>query len=355
MDLGGRIREHIRAAVARLSDCDDPSPIEDYALGPEIGRGGMSRVYAATRRNDGLPVAVKILNKRADVDEPSFQRFQREVETLRHVRSPHIVGIVGAGRTAEGFPYLAMERLRGTGLSTMLHTGSIGMGDAAQMVEHVARGLDEAHALGVIHRDIKPSNLFRVESGWKILDFGLAKRTGVHASVTRGYVVGTPGFMSPEQVLGERLDRRSDVFALAAVAYCAITGSRPFDTSDPVSAVYSTIGSQPRRPSEMCAVEADVDLVMSLGMAKHVDDRFESATSFARAFRDAQGGQLDDELRRRARRLVRAYPWERGERPSGTALVDTAPMDRGPVDTAPLKTAPLETVPTRAIATSTVA
>ena len=325
----GRLKSAIRAITT--GDGERPE-IAGYELGRVIGKGGMSKVYEARRQRDGLLVAIKVMAR-------ASERFEREVEALAQLRSPHIVGVHDAGRTEDG-AYIVMERLQGTDLATLLRQGRLTLNEALRLIDQVALGLEEAHGVGMVHRDIKPSNLFCAAQGekrrWKVLDFGLAKIFGVDKSITRGFIVGTPGYMSPEQALGESLDCRSDIFALAAVAYTTITGAQPFRARDPVAITYRVIHTMPPQPSELTKVHADVDAILALGLAKHVANRIVSAASFAKALRDACYGQLDDELRQSAAALLHVYPWQPAdEAPTLTArTTDTVPMRADAIGTA---------------------
>ncbi|HZO13737.1 MAG TPA: serine/threonine-protein kinase [Polyangiaceae bacterium] len=292
-----------------------------YYLGHSIGRGGMGHVYRATELQSGRVLAVKVVNKPEHVLGQG--RFAREVQSLREVSSPHVVEVLDWGVTDDGHDFLAMELLAGRSLAAILEKdGRMALPEAVRLVEEIASGLTAAHQLGIVHRDIKPSNLFLSQqvcgTRWKILDFGLCKNYELHNSLTRGFAIGTPGFMSPEQAFGERLDLRSDVFALAVVTYCVLTGEQPFVGNDAVAIVSRVIHQQPCSPSGFRELPRDVELVLALGMAKRVSDRFPDAESFARALAAGVQSALDEELRQRGESLLRSFPWMDSEE------VDTA-------------------------------
>jgi serine/threonine-protein kinase len=317
-----------------------------FLLGEHIGSGGVGDVYRARRTTDGREAAVKIITKARDEVLGSDERFQREVQSLENLRSPHIVEVLDWGRTPDGHEFVAMELLQGPSLANMLHDrGAMPLQEVVRLVADVARGLDAAHRLGIIHRDVKPSNLVLADdvtgATWKLLDFGLSKIYGVHASITRGCTVGTPGFMSPEQALGEPLDARSDVFALAVVAYVALTARPAFVGRHPVDLLYQVLHRQPESPSSITSVPVDVDLVLALGMAKQVGDRPASAVAFAESFAAASRGQLPEDLRHAAVRVLSSQPWQHPE--EGDTLVDwsknrwpSTPGDWGPAPDATL-------------------
>lgn len=290
--------------------------VGEYRLGPLVGSGGVGHVYRATHCVSGDVVAVKVVNRPA-TSAAAAVRFMREVQALRQASSPHVVSMLGWGVTDEGHHFLAMELLEGESLRNLLRREKrLEPEIVATMLDHVAAGLEVAHERGIVHRDIKPSNLFLARGNsdesvcWKILDFGLSKFDNSSGStITKRHIVGTPGFLSPEQALGEPVDQRSDVFALATVAYCALTGKAPFWAEDPIAAVYNVVHRQPHAPSSRARLHADVDHALMLGLSKHVGDRFASATDFAQAFRAAAKGALAPELRIQAMLSSQAHPW----------------------------------------------
>ena len=290
--------------------------IGSFDLGPLIGRGGMGEVYASHRRGDGRPAAVKLLNAHALGEEALVKRFLREADITTQLHAPHIVEVLEAGVADDGAPYLAMEMLSGQDLAWHLrHRTRLPLAEVVGLVAQVARGLSAAHAAGVVHRDLKPANLFLhvpeppAEPTWKILDFGVSKLRESQGTLTEGALVGTPGYMAPEQVRGEAADERADVFALGAVAYRALTGQPPFGLTD-VQAVFEVVYRQPTAPSALTrGSPEDVDRVMAIALEKSVEGRFADATEFADALRAASRGELSVALRARADALIRARPW----------------------------------------------
>ena len=176
-------------------------------------------------------------------------------------------------------------------------------------------GLSVAAAKGIVHRDIKPQNLFLAEGGngapptWKVLDFGVSKLADHGGTLTRGHVVGTPGYMAPEQARGQQVDHRADIYALAAIAYRALTGHPPFTGKDVPSTLYDVVYKMPRRPSALVDLPEEVDAVLAIGMAKRPEDRFADGAALADALDAALRGDLPDGLRRRAEALEAVQPW----------------------------------------------
>jgi eukaryotic-like serine/threonine-protein kinase len=285
-----------------------------FRLEHVVGRGAMGEVYAA-RGDGGERAAVKLLHV-GKLEEPELVgRFLREAEVARRVRGPNLVQLLEAGNAHDGSPYLAMELLEGTDLATLLRErASLTLPETVTLVEDVARGLEVLHAAGVVHRDLKPANLFLAEGEaprWKILDYGVSKLR--ESTMTEDQVVGTPGYMAPEQAQGGTVDGRSDLFALGAVAYRALTGQRPFAGTGTPQLLYQVVYAQPVRPREVAAdLPRDVELVLAIALAKAPKARFPTSASFASALRAAARGSLDEKMRVHAERILRAAPWSKG-------------------------------------------
>jgi hypothetical protein len=289
--------------------------IDGYQLGVVLGRGGMGEVYEAVRTVDRMPAALKLLKLDLLHEPTALLRFEREAKLVSRIRSPHVVRVLGVGSVDSLVPYIAMERLSGQDLAVELRDrGSLPVNEVVRMVEDVAEGLMAAHALHVVHRDLKPNNVFRSQSQgrsmWKVLDFGVSKHLGSgEVSLTAAEIVGTPQYMAPEQARGERdLDARVDVYGLGAIAYRCITGEAPF--TGEVPAILRAIEfDMPRAPSERRQVHGDVDLVLAIALAKRPEQRFDDARSFAVALDKAVRGELDRELRMRAKSLLAERPF----------------------------------------------
>lgn len=207
--------------------------LEDrFVLENLAGSGGMGVVYRAHDRISGEPVAIKLLLDPAQNEA----RFEREARALAELSHPAIVRYVAHG-TVDDRPWLAMEWLDGEDLGSLLRHGPLSIADATAVVRRVAEGLGAAHRQGVVHRDVKPSNLFVCGgdlSRVRILDFGIARVGGAMSDVTRsGLVMGSPGYLSPEQARGSReIDARADVFSLGCVLFTCLTGKAPFIAED---------------------------------------------------------------------------------------------------------------------------
>jgi eukaryotic-like serine/threonine-protein kinase len=282
-------------------------------VGELIGRGARGEVYRGRDRG-GLPVAVKILHPEL-VDNPKkVKRFLREAEAASAVDSPHVPRLFSTGWLEdERTPYLAMELLDGHDLGWHLRrSGRLSLDDTVEMVEHVARALADVRDAEVVHRDLKPANIFLTDSlprTWKVLDFGLSKLAGSTSSLTRGKAVGTPSYMSPEQVAGPVVDHLADLYALAAIAYRAICGVPPFAGNEISHVLFRVVHEQPASPASFTNLPIDLELVLAIGMAKSRDDRFHRVEELSHAMRAAIGGQLDDATRARGWAILEKMPW----------------------------------------------
>jgi hypothetical protein len=290
-----------------------------YQIGEVIGRGAMGEVYAATDGRDASRVAVKLLHGRALANRDIVQRFLRESDIATRLRVPNVVTIHEVGQAQDGAPFIAMELLSGHDLGWLLRRKRrLALADVVEMAVQIARGLEAAHEGGIIHRDLKPPNLFRCLGGgrdtplWKILDFGVAKLRGSGGTLTQRAVVGTPGYMSPEQAQAREVDARSDLFSLGAVVYRALTGQPPFSGPDTPQTLFDICFKSPARPCEVAPdLPADVDLVLAIALAKRRDDRFAHALELAEALDAASRNELPPVLRSRGAAQVRALPWGR--------------------------------------------
>ena len=245
-----------------------------FAIERLVGGGGMGSIYRAVDQNDGRVVAVKVLDQRLYED-----RFAREAEILSRLSHPGIVRYVGHGATAGGAPFLAMEWLEGEELAQRLLRGSLSVADGVRVVRRAAEALAVAHAAGIVHRDVKPSNLFLVggePDAVKVFDFGVARVDG-HALSQRGDVIGTPGYLAPEQALAEDdVDARADVFALGCVLYECLTGLAAFSGTHPLA----VLAEEPPRLSTVHSGLAALDPLLLRALAKEREARPKDAGSF---------------------------------------------------------------------------
>jgi serine/threonine-protein kinase len=301
-----------------------------YRLGPIIGRGGMSEIYRAVRLADGQPAALKVMHERHSGDARQLRRFVREAEIIRALKSRHVVRLYDVSVDVSGNTpaYMAMELLVGHDLGWHLRRDRRFAAERVlTLVEHVADALVEAARASIVHRDLKPQNLFAVDVAgttaadapaspiWKVLDFGAGKLPDAD-TLTRGNIIGTPGYMAPEQVHGDEIGPATDVFALALIAYRALTGRPAFTGRDVPKLLFDVCYMQPLQPGKLVTLSDDVERVIALGVAKSPRERFAGAAELAAALRAALSNSLDPALRERADALIAREPW--GERLRGS-------------------------------------
>jgi serine/threonine-protein kinase len=261
--------------------------VGSYRLGRLLGEGSMGEVYDATDTRTGIPAAVKLLRRNVMTDQRMVQRFLTEARIVRSLDTEHIARVLDTADPASGLPYIAMERLHGRDLRKHLAAHRdcrLLIAEAEDLLRQVARGIDAAHQAGVVHRDLKPSNLFRTAAGvWKILDFGVSKVIGEHT--VENAFIGTPNFMSPEQANRGDVDGRTDIFALGAIVYYAITGTLAF-AGDTLAAIalQVTHHTPPPASQRVPGIPAGVDTAVMTALAKDPQQRFATAGAFADAF-----------------------------------------------------------------------
>ncbi len=270
--------------------------ISEFEVIERLGRGGMATVYRARQQSVNRDVALKIIELHEDDQSEEFRRrFKQEAEVIASLEHIHILPIYSYGIAEEDdIAYLAMRLLRGGSLNDILRHGAMEVPRAVQLFGEFARGLAHAHSKGVIHRDLKPSNILLDDNGHAYLtDFGLAKLTEGDSNLTKtGNVVGTPAYMSPEQLRGEVLDHRSDIYSAGVMLYHMLTGQAPFggSSSDVVAVIYSHLEKMPEPPSTINPeVPPLLDAVVMRAMAKDPNERYDNIGDMAREAKAAVG------------------------------------------------------------------
>ena len=264
-----------------------------YQLEVLLGEGGMGQVYRARDTRLGRPVAIKLIRAER-AQRPDFQiRFQREAQATAALNHPHICTLYDVGEQ-DGAPYLVMEYVEGQTLASRLREGPLPLDQLLRCAAEVSQALAVAHERGIIHRDLKPANLMLTAAGVKVLDFGLAKFTGVEAArmdATAAHtVLGTPAYMSPEQTRGEELDQRSDLFSFGCVLYEAATGVRPFRGSSLADTLREVVSGHPPPPTSLrLELLAGWDSILMRSLAKQRDRRYQSAADLFSALEDVRG------------------------------------------------------------------
>lgn len=270
-----------------------PQQIGRYKIQSRLGRGGMSSVYLGEDPAMDRFVAVKVLPPEF-LHHPSFrERFDREAKIIAALEHPAILPIYDYGED-NGLPYFVMRHMPGGSLTNRLAQGPLTIEETVTIVERIGPALDYAHSRGVIHRDIKPGNILFDQWGMAYLgDFGIAHLEETGATLTGSLRVGTPAYMSPEQVDGTReLDGRSDIYALGIIVYEALSGSRPYDAETPSSlALKHIIEPVPRILESNAALPPETDNIIAKAMAKQREDRYESGEELAKDLRNLAAGQ----------------------------------------------------------------
>lgn len=273
--------------------------VENFVVQERIGRGGMATVYRAHQPSVNRSIALKIITLDSSLGEDNEfrRRFEQEANVIASLEHIHILPIYDYGIINNEVAYIAMRLLRGGSLTDLLRVGPLNMDRAADVFTQLARGLAYAHSKGVIHRDLKPSNILLDDTGNAYLtDFGLAKLIENSLELTKsGNIVGTPVYMSPEQLRGESVDHRSDIYSLGVILYHMLVGHPPFESSDTnmVSVIYQHLEKNPTPPSELNPeITPGVELVVMTALQKSPADRYSSADLMADALNTALGRRL---------------------------------------------------------------
>jgi serine/threonine protein kinase len=299
----------VTEAIAQRMAPSDPAQLAGtpYRLGRKIGEGESGVVFEAEHVELGRRVAVKVLGIEHANAQDSLERFRTEARSVARLSHPNLVQLHDLGKSLDGRVYLAMDLCEGETLDARLRSGAVGWREAAGIATEAACALEAAHAAGLVHRDIKPQNLMLARSATdgcappvlKLLDFGLAtaltegqgRRFSAKERALHGFAVfGTPEYMAPEQVAGEAVDGRADIYALGCVLYEMLTGERAFDGSSSVVVMGKQLRETPlpprvRAPSRK--IPAAVEAVAVRAMAKDRDARFPSASAMRAALEEA--------------------------------------------------------------------
>jgi hypothetical protein len=294
----------VRPAAQPLENLIGKTLNHRFVVGEKVGEGGFGAVFRGKQIATGREVALKILHPHNVSDETIVARFRREAEACSKLRDPHTVTTYDFDETPDGILYLAMELLRGQSLHQVQKAeGPLGYERVLKILDQVAASLAEAHRNGIVHRDMKPENVFiETRDGddhVKVLDFGIAKVVSderqIPALTAVGQTLGTLEFMSPEQLRGQKLDGRSDLYALGMMSYEMLTGTLPFASAkSPIDIINFHMRSEPPAPSKLSdkvTIPAPVDAIILKMVAKDKDKRF------------ADAGALREEIARTQRSL----------------------------------------------------
>jgi eukaryotic-like serine/threonine-protein kinase len=274
------------AVAPRGGDGADPmigrEVIGQYRIEKKIGSGGMGAVYLAQQTSVARPAVIKVLRSQLGGSSEGTARFAVEAKAASSLNHPNIVTIYNYGEMEDGTLFLAMEYIEGETLARRLERcGQLAPDRAVHIAVQIASALGEAHAHGVVHRDLKPQNVMLVDRAGepdfvKVLDFGIAKLDDARVT-SAGYVVGTPQYMSPEQLLGKRLDGRSDIYSVGIVLYEMLVGASPFSSETPIGWMHQHVDVAPKPPK----ISASLDGAVLRALAKAPTDRPRSMELFA--------------------------------------------------------------------------
>lgn len=265
------------------------SQLGRYEVMSELGQGAMGVVYKARDPLIDRTVAIKTINLGlAEEEKEEYEgRFYQEARAAGRLNHPNIVTIYDVGKSGD-IAYIAMEFLQGCELRDLLREkGKLPIDQVLDIVSQVAQGLAYAHEHDIVHRDIKPSNIMIIRDGHvKITDFGIARMASSAVRTQTGMVLGSPKYMSPEQVLGKPIDQRSDIFSLGVMLYEMLAGDAPFVGENVNSIMFQTLNSVPPPPSSMNgAVPEMLDFIVAKALAKGREDRYQNAQDFAKDLR----------------------------------------------------------------------
>ena len=312
--LSRRVGETQPAGKVSLAALSSPNELigqtlrGTYLIKRAIAIGGMGVVYEAEHVRLRGRVAIKIVLRSLEKRPEVMARFRREAEIVAQLGHPHIVKVFDVDETDAGEPYIVMELLVGRTLADRLDEAApLPVLEALRVTSQVASALASAHARGVVHRDLKPENVFlvRVDNEpdfVKVLDFGISKVTSSRSNLTaERSVIGTPGYMAPEQATANRgVDHRADQFALACIAYELLSGSAPFQGENPAATLYQVVHEQPSPMSRVAPwLPGAFDAVIARALSKDPLDRFASISRFAWALENAAATAGMGEGRRR--------------------------------------------------------
>jgi eukaryotic-like serine/threonine-protein kinase len=259
-----------------------------YAVGELLGRGGMAEVYLATDRVLDRPVAFKVLGGWLANDVMFVERFRREALAAARISHPNLVAVFDAG-SEDGVDYIVMEHVPGETLADVLRReGRLHPDRAIRIAASVADALEVAHAARIVHRDVKPANVMLTPDGrTKLMDLGIARSIDGESITHASSILGTAGYISPEQARGDPVDHRSDIYSLGCVLYEMLTGSQPFEAQDPLAVAYKHVHEVPVSPTALePSIPPALEAVTLRAMEKEPAARFQSAAELTSALDD---------------------------------------------------------------------
>ena len=308
-----------------------PDQLGRYRIVSELGRGAMGVVYRAMDPQLDRIVAVKTIRMSSDSEEMAeyLVRFRQEAKALGGLNHPGIISVFDVGQEGDT-AYMAMELLDGVELRELIAKSQLSVGQAVDLAVQIAEALAFAHERGVVHRDIKPANIMVIAGNRaKIMDFGIARVRASDVKTQTGLLLGSPKYMSPEQILGRPVDHRSDIFSLGVLIYEMLGGATPFSGNDLTQLMYQVLNVTPpplRRVNP--AVPEVLDFTVAKALEKSADDRYQDASELAAELRLSL-----DALKEATRVLDRrdyqgeTWPLETADATEKTVVAAAAPSD----------------------------
>ena len=250
-----------------------------YEIIEELGKGGMGRVYRVEDKKLEQEIALKLIKPEIASDKKTIERFRNELRIARNIRHKNVCGMFDLGESLRAH-FITMEYVRGEDLKSFIHrSGQLAVGTAIRIAKQICEGLSEAHKLGVVHRDLKSNNIMIDKEGnVRIMDFGIARSLEGKGITGAGVMIGTPEYMSPEQVEGKETDQRSDIYALGIILYETLTGRVPFEGDTPFTVGVKHKSERPKDPRELNSqIPEDLNRVILRCLEKDREKRYQSA------------------------------------------------------------------------------
>ena len=263
-----------------------------YLILEELGKGGMGSVYKAYDKEVEEKIALKTIKSEIAADEKVIQRFRNELKIARKISHKNVCRMFDLGREDDTY-YIAMEYVSGEDLkSSVRRMGPLSTGKVLGFATEICEGLAEAHRLGIVHRDLKPQNIMIDRDGIaQIMDFGIARSRELKGMTENGSTIGTPEYMSPEQVEGEDIDLRSDIYSMGVILYEMVTGRTPFEGKTPMSIAMKHVTEKPKEPKGLnMQISEDLSRVIMKCMEKDKTHRFQSALDLLYALKEIERG-----------------------------------------------------------------
>ncbi|MGB7296019.1 MAG: protein kinase [Candidatus Aminicenantales bacterium] len=279
-----------------------------YLIIEMLGKGGMGKVFKVLDQEISEKVSLKLIKPEIAADKETIERFQNEIKIARRISHKNICRMYHLGREKDTF-YITMEYIQGETLKKMIKmTGGMSLGTALSIAEQVCQGLAEAHRLGIVHRDLKPQNIMLDEEGGvRVMDFGIASSVETRGATLPGMMIGTPEYMSPEQIDGEPVDARSDIYSLGIILYEMLTGKTPFTGDTPWSVVLKHKNEPPHDPRELNpGIPESMSRVILRCLEKPKDKRYQSAEELLAELQNIKQEHSQVETRLRTQQFTAA-------------------------------------------------